>query len=429
MRILVEVRGMLRAVPGLLNVYGNKRVLACVALGIASGLPYDLLRGSLSLRLTQQGIPTETIGVFFLILLVFNLKVAWAPIVDRWTPGFLCRRRGWIVLFQLLLVVSIFAMGVVDPRQNMGLFVAVTVVVAFFSASQDIVIDAYRTDVLPSSERGAGAAAYVFGYRVAMILGGGLVLILSDYVSWRAIYMMMSMLMLLGVAATVASPPVMKVTAPRTLMQALVEPLKDFFGRLGLKGAMAALFFLMFFKFGEGIAGNMLNVFLSDPATGPNPGLGFSGTEIGSVRKILGMVATMLGAFAGGSVIAKWGTFRPLLVCGIFQSLANVGYLALAFIGPNIYALGVAISVDNFLGGMGTTAFVAYLMSLCSKQFSAFQFALFTSVSTLLAHSIGAFSGFLQVAVGWPLFFLSTIVISAPALVVLVLAVPRPVED
>jgi PAT family beta-lactamase induction signal transducer AmpG len=410
-------------VGGLLGVYGNKRVLVFVTLGIASGLPYDLLRSTLSLWLDKAGVDIKTIGAFALISLVFNFKPLWAPAVDRYTPGFLGRRRGWMLLAQVALIAAIFAMGVVGPSKNLTPFIVVTLIVAFLSASQDIVIDAYRTDVLEASERGAGAATYTFGFRIAMILGGGLAVALSDFLSWGTIYMLMSGLMAIGVVSTLLAPaPSEEIPTPRTLSAALVEPLRDFFGRYGWKGSAAILFFLLFYKFGEGLAGQLLNVFLGSTE---NDGLGFSGTELGTVKKIVGMIAAILGAFAGGSVISRWGTFRPLLVCGILQSLANLGYLILALTGKSLGGLGAAVSIDYFLGGMGTTAFVAFLMGICNKQYSAFQFALFTSASTLMAHSLGAFSGVLAADVGWPIFFIVTIVVASPALLVLAIAMPQ----
>ena len=409
-----------------LAVYGHKRVLVFVTLGIASGLPYDLLRGTLSHWLAKAGVDIKTIGAFALVGLVFNFKPLWAPLVDRYTPGFLGRRRGWIVIFQLALIAAIFTMGVVGPseasHQSLLPFIIVTLIVAFLSASQDIVIDAYRTDVLNADERGAGAATYTFGYRIAMILGGGLALVLSDYVSYGSIYMLMSGFMAIGVLTTLRAPsPSEETSPPRTLLAAVVDPLRDFFGRYGWKGSAAILFFLLFYKFGEGMAAQLLNPFLGREGGG----LGFSGAEIGTVRKSVGMLAAILGAFAGGAVISRWGTFKPLLVCGILQSLANLGYVLLALTGKSIVGLALAISVDQFLGGMGTTAFVAFLMCICNKRYSAFQFALFTSASTLMAHSIGAFSGVLQTRVGWPAFFVVTIVVAAPALFGLALAMPH----
>ncbi|MCP4445064.1 MAG: MFS transporter [Myxococcales bacterium] len=408
---------------GLLGVYGKKRVLVFVTLGIASGLPYDLLRGTLSLWLADAGVDIETIGAFALIALVFNFKLLWAPALDRYTPGFLGRRRGWMLMAQLGLIAAIFAMGLVGPEQSLTPLIIITLVVAFLSASHDIVVDAFRTDILAPSERGAGAATYTFGFRVAMILGGGLAVVLSDYMSWGSIYMLMSGLMAIGVVSTFIAPaPSESIPTPNSLLEAVVDPLRDFFGRYGWKGATAILFFLLFFKFGEGLASQLLNPFLGSKKGG---GLGFSGTELGTVRKFVGMTAAILGAFAGGSVISRWGTFRPLLVCGILQSLANLGYLVLALTGKSIVGLGLAISLDQFLGGMATTAFVAFLMSICNKRYSAFQFALFTSASTLMAHSLGALSGVLQASVGWPLFFATTIVVAVPALLVLALAMPQ----
>ncbi len=414
------------AVRGLLGVYGHKRVLVFVTLGIASGLPYDLLRGTLSLWLAQVGVDIKTIGAFALIGLVFNFKPLWAPLLDRYTPGFLGRRRGWMLIAQLTLILAIFAMGVMGPDKGSNLnlmpFIVITLIVAILSASQDIVIDAYRTDVLSSDERGAGAATYTFGFRVAMILGGGMAVVLSDYLSWGTIYMIMAGLMAIGVVSTLVAPaPSEDTPAPRTLLAAIIDPLRDFFGRFGWKGSAAILFFLLFYKFGEGMAAQLLNPFLGSAKNG----LGFSGTELGTVKKIVGMIAAILGAFAGGAVISRWGTFKPLLVCGILQSLANVGYLILALTGKSIAGLALAISVDQFLGGMGTTAFVAFLMGICNKRYSAFQFALFTSTSTFMAHSLGAFSGVLQTEVGWPTFFVITIVVAAPALLVLALAMPQ----
>jgi len=397
-----------------LNAFRSKRVGLLIALGFASGLPLALTRTTLSAWMTNAGVDLKTIGLFSLVTLPYSFKFVWAPLLDRFSLPLLGRRRGWMVLAQLGLLVGIGVMSRIDPQHAPLAIAAMALLVAFFSASQDVAADAYRTDVLPPAERASGTSTWIMGYRIAMLVSGAGALVLSDHMPWPRVYLLMALLMGIGMVATWLAPEPEVVRAPRTISDAVVKPFVDFFRR---KGAALALLFVMLYRMGDTIAGGMVMPFLIK--------LGFSNSEIGYWNKGVGFAATIVGVVLGGGLVAKFGVRACLFSFGVLAALANTGYLALAVHGKSVPLLALAIGIDNAFGGMVDAAFAAFLMSLCNKSFSATQFALLSSASTLIGRLISAGSGWLATALGWPLFFALTIGAVLPSLVLLLVAFPK----
>jgi len=384
-----------------------RRIAIQGPLGFASGLPLLLTGSTLTAWLATADVSLEAIGMFALVSLPYNLKWLWAPLLDRYRLPWLGRRRGWMVLFQLLLGVTIAALGAIDATTHLGALALLATAVATLSASQDVVVDAYRTDVLEDRERGKGTAAYVAGYRVAMMMAGFIALMMASVISWRAVYAIEAALMFGGAVATLLAPAPPRVSPPRTLRAAALRPLGELFRR---RGAFVALLFVMLYKVGDAVAGHMVTPFLIKQ-------LHFSLTDIAALQKLLGTAATLAGATLGGIYTDRLGVRRALLWFGAAQALANAGYVLLALSGPSYLALAAAIGIDNLFNGLGTAAFVAYLMSICHKEYSATQYAVLTSASTVLGRAMNAVSGFLIEAIGWAGFFGATIALAAPALV------------
>lgn len=301
-----------------LNIFTQRNSAILLLLGFASGLPLALTSGTLQARMTVENIDLKTIGIFSLVGQAYVFKFLWSPFMDRYTPPFLGRRRGWLLISQLLLVAAIVAMGFMQPAQHLWWLAALAVLVAFCSASQDIVFDAYKTDLLKAEERGAGAAISVLGYRLAMLVSGGLALWLADrYFGWQATYWLMAGLMLIGVAATLMAPePDESIPAPRTMEQAVVAPLRDFFGR---NNAWLILLLIVMYKMGDAFAGSLSTTFLIR-------GVGFDAGEVGLVNKTLGLFATIVGALFGGVLMQRLTLFRALMLFGVLQAVSNLGY-------------------------------------------------------------------------------------------------------
>jgi len=404
-----------------LKVFTNRRIAAVLLLGFSSGLPLALTAGTLQAWLAVDNVDITTIGLFTLAGQPYIYKFLWAPLLDRFAPPLFGRRRGWILLAQIALLVTIGFMGTLSPRDTPWLLGGTALVVAFLSASQDIVIDAYRTDVLHESERGAGAAISVMGYRIAMLVSGGLALVLADQVlGWRGMYMLMAGLMIIGMVATWFAPePEDAGRAPASLGAAFVEPLREFLSR---NGAWLLLLLIVLYKLGDAFAGTLTTAFLIR-------GVGFSATDVGAIYKALGLGATIAGALAGGAWMAGLGLYRALMFFGVLQAVTNLGFMALAMAGKS-YALMVAVvAAENLCGGMGTAAFVALLMSLCNHRFSATQYALLSALAAVGRVYVGPASGYLVVAIGWAPFFFFTFLIALPGLWLLWLLRARLAPD
>ena len=394
-----------------LLVFRSRKILLLLLLGFSSGLPLALTAGTLQAWLTVEGVDLKTIGWFALVGQPYTYKFLWAPLMDRYAMPFLGRRRGWLVVTQALLALCIAWMGTLSPRDSPWILAGLALLVAFLSASQDIVFDAFRADTLEARERGAGAAVSVFGYRIAMLVSGGLALVLADSVlGWTAAYWLMAALMAVGVIATWSSlEPEMPERAPRTLRQAVSEPLAEFFAR---RSAWLLLALVVLYKLGDAFAGSLSTAFLIR-------GAGFSATDVGAINKGLGLVATILGALAGGALMAHLRLYRSLLLFGVLQAVTNLGFMLVAMAGKNYPLMIAAIGAENLCGGMGTAAFVALLMALCDKRHSATQYALLSALAAVGRVYVGPAAGYLATSLGWTTFFFATFLIALPGVVML----------
>lgn len=394
-----------------LRIFQQPKLALLLILGFASGLPLALTSGTLQAWMTVENVDLKTIGFFSLVGQAYVFKFLWSPIMDRYTPPILGRRRGWLLITQILLLVAIASMGFLNPASHLRWMAALAVIIAFCSASQDIVFDAWKTDVLSAQERGTGAAVSVLGYRLAMLVSGGLALWLADrYLGWQATYWLMAALLIPCIIATFLAPePTESIPVPRTLEQAVVEPLRDFFGR---NNAWLILLLIVLYKLGDAFAMTLTTTFLIR-------GVGFDAGDVGMVNKTLGLFATILGALFGGVLMQRLTLFRALLIFGILQGASNAGYWVLAVTEKNILSMGSIVFFENVCGGMGTAAFVALLMTLCNRSFSATQFALLSALSAIGRVYVGPIAGWFVEAHGWSTFYLFSVAASVPGVLLL----------
>jgi len=394
-----------------LRIFQQPKSAILLILGFASGLPLALTSGTLQAWMTVENIDLKTIGFFSLVGQAYVFKFLWSPMMDRYTPPFLGRRRGWLLTTQILLLFSIAAMGFLEPTSQLRWMAALAVVIAFCSASQDIVFDAWKTDILSPEERGTGAAISVLGYRLAMLVSGGLALWLADqWLGWQAMYWLMAALMIPCIIATLFAPePSDVIPAPKTLEQAVAEPLRDFFGR---NNAWLILLLIVLYKLGDAFAMSLTTTFLIR-------GVGFDAGEVGVVNKTLGLFATIIGALYGGVLMQRLSLFRALLIFGILQGASNAGYWLLSITDKSMLTMGTAVFFENLCGGMGTAAFVALLMTLCNKSFSATQFALLSALSAVGRVYVGPIAGWFVEAHGWPTFYLFSVFAAIPGILLL----------
>jgi len=393
-----------------LKSLANRRVVAVFFLGFASGVPLALAGGTLQAWMAVEGVDLKTIGFFSLVGLPYAFKFFWAPLLDRYALPFLGRRRGWILVTQLALMILIVMLGFTSPKDTPWLVALFALLLTFTSASQDIVFDAYRTDVLREKERGLGAAVSVTGYRIAMLASGALALILAGPLGWRLTYLIMAGLMLIGTMATIFGPePEETVRPPQSLKEAISGPLTEFFGR---PSAWAFLALIILYKIGDAFAGSLTTAFL---IRGP----GFSIGEVGAINKGLGLMATIIGALYGGVMLARLGLYRSLMIFGILQAISNLSFMVLAYAGKVYSIMVAAVAFENLAGGMGTAAFVAFLMTLCDHRYTATQFALMSALASLGRIFVGPPSGYLSHEVGWVVFFFVTFLAALPGLALL----------
>jgi MFS transporter, PAT family, beta-lactamase induction signal transducer AmpG len=397
--------------PTLLQALGDKRMTAILFLSFASGLPFNLTNFTLQAWLASVGLSIKTIGFFSLAALPYNVKFLWAPVLDRYLPPVLGRRRGWILIFQACLTICIGVMGFCSPTKELYVLAAIAVFLAFLSASQDIVIDAYRVDTIPPSERGLAAAAAAFGYRTAAMLAGAVLVYIAASLGWQLAFLFVACLMAATMLATLWAPePDTPGQAPRTLADAVWHPLQALLKQKGIWGFLALV---LLYKVGDALALSLYSTFMIR-------GVGFSLHELSIAGKVNMTVSTMIGVAFGGWVYLRWGTFRSLLVFGIGQALTNLLYMWLALAGKKVWLLVLATSLDTMIGGMGQAAFVAFLVSLCATDFSATQYALLSALAVLPRNVTGAIAGALVPAIGWANFFVVTCLSAVPGLILLV---------
>jgi PAT family beta-lactamase induction signal transducer AmpG len=396
----------------------NRRMLICVATGFTSGLPLYLLLNLLPAWLRSEHVDLKSIGLFALIQLPFTWKFLWSPLMDRFALPMLGRRRGWMLATQLLLLASIPLFGLADPTRDLWAIAWLSVTVAFFSASQDIVLDAYRRELLPDPELGLGNAIHVNAYRISSLIPGALALILADLMPWSSVFLITALFMLPGVALTIAvAEPVVSKSAPKTLREAVVEPFHEFITRAGWKEALLVLLFIFLYKLGDSMATALATPFYLD--------LGFTKTEIGVIAKNAGLWASVIGGMLGGLWMVKIGINRGLWLFGAVQLVSILGFAWLAWENRPDKALLAGVIAFEALGvGLGTAAFVAYIARATDPRYTATQFALFTSLAALPRTVVNASTGWIVDATGWFVFFLICAALALPGMALLLRVAP-----
>jgi len=385
-------------------------MLIAALMGFASGLPLLLTGSVLQAWLKDGGIDLARIGLFALVGLPYTLKFLWSPLFDRYAVAGLGRRRGWLMLMQVALAAALFGLSwsAPDAHDLLGVSIA-ALLVAFFSASQDIVVDAYRRESMTDLELGLGSAMYVNGYRIGMLLAGGGGLILADWLSFPETYRLLAMAMFACIVVTVLAPePPPPAGRPRSLTEAVVLPFRDYFTR---EGAWLALAFILLYKLGDTMASAMTTPFYLD--------LGYTKTEIGAVVKLFGFWATLAGATLGGLWILRIGLGKALWIFGIGQMVSTFGFVVLAGLAPSVSALAVVIAIENLTAGLGTAAFVGFMGALTDRRFTATQYALLSSLMGVPRVLASAPTGWLAESLGWPGFFLLCVSIALPGLALL----------
>jgi PAT family beta-lactamase induction signal transducer AmpG len=421
-------------------VYADRRVLALLFFGFSSGLPLALTFGTLSLWLAEVGVSKTTIGLFALMGAPYTFKFLWAPLVDQMPIPYvtrrLGRRRGWAIVTQLALMVTIAALGATKPAVHAGLTAVLALMVALWSATQDIVIDAYRVEILEERQFGAGAATIVLGYRIGMLVSGAGALYLATYVGWLVTYGLMAAFMTVGIVTVLLNPepkvhktgesgeqekrmiayleanrqpPAKRARALAWIHRSVISPFAEFVSR---QGWLVILLFILLYKFGDALAGVMGNPFYVE--------IGFTKIQIASITKAFGLAATIIGGVIGGIIVNRMGILRSLFVCGILQMLSNLMFALLAMVGNNPGMLSLTIAIENLSGGMATAAFVAYLSSLCNVAYTATQYALLTSFMAFGRTLLSSSGGWLADQMGWPSFFIVTTGAALPGLLLLI---------
>ncbi len=436
---LFDKKHHMNSISSYFKVFNSRKMVAILLLGFASGLPYALINDAFAAWLTKSGFDVKTIGWLSLVGLPYSLKFLWSPFIDRFRLPFLGRRRGWILATQVGLFAAILflasQMGVIagldsDSRKNaLGLVAVTAITIAFLSATQDIATDAYRTDVVSKLEVGAGASVALLGYRVALLVTGWISFVLADQIGWASVYGVMAVFLGIGIVGSFLAPNAKSNTAPQSIAEAVVQPFLEFFRRLGTQQAILVLIFIILFRVGDAMVAKMAVPFLGAR------GLGFSDTDIGNIRQGMGLIATIVGTLAGGSFLSKLGINRSLWIFGGLQAASNLAYYFLALAGNNLTAMVLAINVENFCSGLAVAGFVGYLMSLCNPEFSATQFALLSSLMAVgrdliagplageLATRLGAAPGAAGLS-GWGGFFLATLAIALPGMIMLFFMAP-----
>jgi len=395
----------------------NKRMLICVFTGFSSGLPLYLLFQLVPYWLRTEGVSLATIGFFALVQLPYTWKFVWAPIMDRYTLPFLGHRRGWILLAQVALMISMGALGFLKPELSLWTIAYLAAAVAFFSASQDVVLDAYRRELLPDVELGLGNSIHIQAYRLSGLIPGGLALILSDYLPWHSVFMIVAAFMLVGIAMTLAIDEAIKnPTPPQTLRASVIDPFREFIGRAGWRPALLVLAFLFFYKLGDNMATALQTAFFHD--------MGFSGTQIGSIAKLVGTTASIFGGVVGGLVMVKLPINRALWVFGFVQITSILGFALLSTVGANPWVLGGAMAFEYLGVGLGTVALTAFMAKSTNIAFAATQFALFSALVSVPRVFSSATTGLIVEQTGWTNFFFVCTALAIPGMLLLFKVAP-----
>ncbi len=399
----------------------NSHMLICVFLGFTSGLPLFTLVYLVQAWLRSEGVNLKEIGLFALIQFPYTWKFLWAPLMDRyiprlpgWRPG---RRRGWMLLTQLLVAAAIAALGFVSPRDSIWTVAALTTLVAFFGASSDIVIDAYRRELLRDTEQGLGNAVHVNAYKIAALIPGSLSLILSDHLPWDAVFAVTGAFMLPGILMTlVVREPAVQGVPPRNLRDAVVLPFREFIQRDGWRGALLVIAFIFLFKLGDTMATTLSTSFFLD--------IGFNKTQIGVIAKTTAFWASLAGGVIGGIWLVKIGIARGLWIFGVVQIVSTLGFAWLAKAGAQPILMAAVYGFETFATGLTLAAFTAYIASTTDPRYTATQFALFTSLASVPRTLASAASGFIVAQIGWFDYFLVCAALGIPGMLLLFKVAP-----
>ena len=395
----------------------NRRMLICVFTGFSSGLPLYLLFQMVPYWLRTEGVGLAEIGLFALIQFPYTWKFLWAPIMDRYTLPFLGHRRGWIILTQLALIIAIGVLGFFKPDMSLWTIAYLATAVAFFSASQDIVLDAFRRELLPDVELGLGNSVHVQAYRLSGLIPGGLGLILADRLPWHMVFIIVALFMLVGVVMTlVIDEAIKEPSPPRSLKESVIEPFREFIGRAGLGSALMVLAFLFFYKLGDNMATALQTPFFHD--------VGFTGTQIGSIAKIVGTTAAIVGGLIGGLIMVKVSINRALWLFGFVQIASILGFALLSVVGANPWMLAFAMAFEYLGVGLGTAALTAFMAKSTNVAFAATQFALFTALISVPRVLSSATTGLIVERTGWTNFFLICTVLAIPGMLLLFKVAP-----
>ena len=402
--------------PHFLQAMLNKRMLICIFTGFSSGLPLYILISLLPAWLKSEGVSLKEIGLFALIGLPFTWKFIWAPLFDRFTPP-LGRRRGWLLLTQIGLLITLPVFGFFHPQLDIRTIAFFCVLVAFLSASQDVVLDAYRRELLPDVELGLGNAVHVNAYKIASLVPGSLSLILADHMDWSSVFMITALFMLPGLVMTfLITEPALKNASPKNLRAAVVEPFQEFIARNGLKSALTVLLFIFLYKLGDSMATALATPFYLE--------MGFTKTEIGLVAKNAGLWPSVIGGMLGGVWMMRLGINRALWIFGAVQMIAILGFAWLATVGHSLPWLALVIGLEALGVGLGTAAFVAYIAQTTNPLYTATQFALFTSLAAVPRTFANAATGYLVEYFGWVHFFVLCFVLAIPGMLLLFKVAP-----
>jgi MFS transporter, PAT family, beta-lactamase induction signal transducer AmpG len=392
--------------PKVREVLASPKMLAILVLGAASGFPNQITESALQAWLKDSGATNTTIGILSYVALPYLLKFLWAPFIDRYPLPMLGRRRGWILFMQLALAGTIALFAVQNPAASLTPVAICAVAIVFFSATQDIAFDAYRTDVAKPHERGLAAAASNLGYRTSAYIAAALALVIADYFGWRLGFMLLAVVMAGFCVATFLAPEAHYTQGPpRTLRESIVVPLKEL---LGTPSALALILLVVLFKVGDAFALRLFTPFMMD--------VGFSKTEIALVLKALFTASAIVGAVLGGVWMVKLGLLRSMLIFGVLQTITNLLYYALAITGKNYALMVVAVVMDNLAGAMGNIASVALMMALCDVRFSAFQYALLSSFALLPRYLLGGPAGWVADSAGWDSYYVVSFFLAIPGL-------------
>jgi len=394
-------------------------MLICVMLGFTSGLPLFILYNLLSAWLKAEQVDLKSIGLFALVGFPYTWKFLWSPLMDRFHFPLLGRRRGWMFFTQLALLAAVGSMGFFSPLTELSAVVTLAGFIAFLSASQDIVIDAYRRELLSDAEQGSGTALFVNAYKMSTLVPGSLSLILSDFLSWQVVFGITALFMLPGLFTTLLiSEPAIYGEPPRTLREAVIEPFREFMQRSGFSQAMLILAFIFLYKLGDSMATALATPFYME--------LGYTRTQIGLVAKNAGLWASLAGGIIGAVWLEKTGVNRGLWIFGVLQAVAILGFALLAQTGvavagaePSSLMLGLVIGLEAFAVGLGTAAFTAYIATTTDQRYTATQFALFTSLAAVPRTFFNALTGFVVAHTGWFVFFLICFALAVPGMLLL----------